>query len=193
MATKKSTATENNPKNPEIPKTSGESIQVLQEATCPTTTGKSTLGYQIGTDDAGEIHLKVTRNSGGGYFSEEWVPFPTIQAVLEGWPAEKPITSQALRVLYRGKSANNPGFLSAVLLAEGLLEPVPGKARVLQACDPGPFLARVAKLRGSSIEATAKPKGKAMVNAKVTAKPKTPPKSRANAPRKKSPPRTKRT
>jgi hypothetical protein len=64
-----------------------------KEANCPTSSGKSILGYQVGTDDSGAIYLKVSSNDGGGFFS-----------------------------------ANTPGFLIAVLCAEGLLEPMPKKA-----------------------------------------------------------------
>ena len=43
-------------------------IQVLKTATCPTTSGKSQLGYEIGTDESGGIHLHITSND-GGFFS----------------------------------------------------------------------------------------------------------------------------
>ena len=51
MPEKKSTATDKNPNNPESP------VQLLKESACPTSSGKSTLTYQVGTDDSGAIHL----------------------------------------------------------------------------------------------------------------------------------------
>jgi hypothetical protein len=64
MATKKSTAAKINPKTPETP------VQILKEGTCPTSSGKSNLGYQIGGDDSGAIQLRVASNDGGGFFSK---------------------------------------------------------------------------------------------------------------------------
>ncbi len=129
MARKKSPATKINPKKPEYP------VQVLKEDTCPTSSGKSTLTYQVGVDESGATHLKVSGNDGGGFWSAEWVSFTGIQAALTEWPEDQGITSMTFRKIFRGKSANTPGFLIAVLVAEGLLEPMPGKSRVHQARD----------------------------------------------------------
>ena len=161
MATKKSPSTKNNPQNPNNPKTL---IQILKEATCPTSTGKSTLGYQIQIDEAGDIFIAVTSNSGGGFFTVgEQIAYRDLRAALDSWPDDQALTSMALRKLYKGKSANNPGFLCAVLVAEGLLAPVSGKTRVQQVCDPGPFLAQVKELKATAAGASpgAKPKAEA--------------------------------
>jgi len=49
------------------PTQSAESpINVIKEATCPTSTGKSTLGYLVGIDDKGDALFKLTMVSGGG-------------------------------------------------------------------------------------------------------------------------------
>lgn len=53
----------------------------------------------------------------------------------------------ALRPLSRGKSANDAGFTTAVLLAEGFLEKVPGKSRVHQAINPKLFKTKVEALK----------------------------------------------
>lgn len=162
MASKSTTVkTNNNTEN---------SVQILKEAICPTSNGKSTLGYQVGSDDSGEIYLKLTSNSGGGFFSSEWISYSAIQKALKAWPADQPITSMALRSLSRGKSANNAGFLCAVLVAEGLLEPVPGKTRVHQLADPSDFLASVSG--GASKKPAAKAKGKTQARSKAKAAPK---------------------
>ena len=124
MPAKKSPATDKTPNNPENP------IQVLKEATCPTSSGKSTLGYQIGADNTEAIHLKVSSNDGGGFFSNEWVALADIQTALQTWPEDQGITSMTFRKIFRGKSANTPGFLIAILVAAGLLEPMEGKSRV---------------------------------------------------------------
>jgi hypothetical protein len=74
-------------------------------------------------------------------FSPEWVSFTNIQAALSEWPDAQGITSMTFGETLRGKSANTPGFLIAVLVAEGVLETVPDKKRLHQACDPAAFLA----------------------------------------------------
>jgi hypothetical protein len=187
MATKKSPATKKNPENPQNP------VQILKEATCPTSSGKSILGYQVGTDDSGAIFLKVTSNDGGGFFSNEWIAFTDIQAAIEAWPEDQGITSMTFRKIFRGKSANTPGFLVAVLCAEGIIEPMADKKRVHQACDPTAFLDSVEVLlkeagitTGKKSAATATPtvktvpKAKAKSPSKATAKTaKTPRKSPA--------------
>jgi hypothetical protein len=86
--------------------------------------------------------------------------------------------------LFRGKSSNNPGFLTAVLVAEGLLEPIEDKKRVHRACDPARFLDTVEELRRKAGTPTnkpaAKPKAKtpASKKAKATPKAKTPRKTK---------------
>ena len=87
MATKKSPTVKLNPDNPENP------VQVLKEGTCPTSSGNSTLGYQVGIDEGGSIHLKVASNDGGGFFSNEWIAFNDIQTALAEWPEDQGVTS----------------------------------------------------------------------------------------------------
>jgi hypothetical protein len=70
MATKKPTATKISPKNPETP------VQVLKEGTCPTSSGKSTLSYNIGIDDTGVIQLRVTSDRAAGVYRFERLNLP---------------------------------------------------------------------------------------------------------------------
>jgi hypothetical protein len=130
-------------------KSTESGFTLLKEATCPTSTGKSTLGYQIGIDEEGDLQFKLTSNTGGGHFTSSWISFKDVQAALKAWPDDQPVTSMALRPLSRGKSANDAGFATAVLVAEGLLVKVPGKSRVHEAIDPSEFTAIVNKLKAS--------------------------------------------
>ncbi len=159
-------------------------IRVIKEATCLTTSGKSTLGYQIGDDPEGDIHFQVTTNDGGGFFSIEWVTLSAIQEAIETWPDDQPITSMAFRKIFRGKSANNAGFLVAVLLAERSLEPIGERKRVHHICDPAPFLAQIEALQGSTRRKSPARKAKASPKAKAPAK--------RPSSRKKSPARSKK-
>ncbi|WP_207796445.1 hypothetical protein [Pseudohalioglobus lutimaris] len=170
--------------------TADSPITILKEATCPTNTGKSTLGYQIGTNEKGIVQLKLTSNSGGGHFSSSWISFSDVQAALKAWPQDQPITSMALRPLSRGKSANDAGFACAVLVAEGFLEKITGKSRVHQAIDPKLFKAKVEALKGGGSMPTTNPeetsarKHRVPAKAKASAKAKPTPEAKAKSPRK---------
>jgi hypothetical protein len=144
-----------------------DSIRVIREATCPTSSGKSTLTYQVGKDDSGAIFVKVSGNDGGGFWSPEWVPYKSIEQAITEWPVDQGITSMAFRKIFRGKSANTPGFLVAILCAERLLEPMGDKKRVHQACDPATFLASLEELQQATGK---KPATKAKTPAKAKSK-----------------------
>ena len=123
---------------------STDEIRILKKATCPTLSGKSTLTYHIGCTPDDKIHLRVFGNNGGGFFSQEWVPLAAIQQALSKRPED--ITSVVLYGLFRGKSANTPGFLLAVLKAEKLIQPIKGKRRKHALGDSKDLQARIAKL-----------------------------------------------
>jgi hypothetical protein len=127
-------------------------IRVLKIGSCPSLTGKSTLTYQIGCTAESEVHLRVADNSGGGFFSDEWVPFATIQEAFDKQPKERPIISLILYPLFQGRSLNTPAFLLAVLKAEGLVKPLGDKKRGYERVDPAEFMAEIKKLMNSSID-----------------------------------------
>jgi hypothetical protein len=164
-------------------KKSDAAIQVLKEDTCPASSGKSTLGYQVGIDDTGAIQLRVSSNDGGGFFSNEWISYADIQVAINDWPEDQGISSMAFRKAYIGLSSNSPGFLVAILCALELLEPMPGKSRVHQACDPSTFLASVEQLRKEAGGTSGK-RPAAKAKAKPKAKAKAAPKAKARTPRK---------
>lgn len=153
-----------------------QSINIIKESTCPTSTGKSTLGYQVGVDEGGGVLFKLTSNSGGGNFTSSWISLSAVWEALKAWPEDRGITSMALRSLSRGKSANDAGFAIAVLVAEGLLHRINGKSRVHEAVDAEEFTARVDALRsGGGNKPGRKPrtKAKAPAKKKAAAKPAT--------------------
>ena len=123
--------------------------RIIKIATCPTCSGKATLTYNFGCSDEKQIYIRVVANSGGGFFSEEWVKLSDIQAALDGAPF--PITSFPLIKLFLGKSVNTPGFLLAVLKHEGLVKLLEGKIRGYEKLDPAPFMIELEKLVGSDL------------------------------------------
>ena len=129
-----------------------DSIRVLKKATCKTLSGKSTLTYHVGADPDDEIHVRITKNvGGGGFFSNEWIAMKDIQAVMEEHPVGTPVTSFILFPLFKGRSVNTPAFLLAALTHEKLMYPMKGKKRSLEpAVD---FTEKVTKLMASKATA----------------------------------------
>ena len=128
------------PKPPEIP-----AIILLRKGSCKSLEGRGTLDYELGHSDSKSLYWRISQNSGGGFFSNEWIPFSAIRSALESWSADTPLTSLALRGLFKGKSANNPSFLLATLLAEGVVKALEGKRRQYTLTDIPAFLKSVSK------------------------------------------------
>lgn len=84
--------------------------------------GKGEVNYQVTSDmDRRDLHIQITGNAGGGYFSREKVPFHAIEACLAGMDAHQPFPSSAFKQAFSGRSSNNSGFMVAILRAEGLI------------------------------------------------------------------------
>ena len=158
-----------------------DTMRVLATGTCDTLTGSSRLTYHIGSLPDGEIYLRVHSNTGGGFFSQEWIALQDILTALKKRPDGRPITSILLMPLYRGRSANTPGFLLSVLLHEKLVRSLQGKLRRHELGDPSVFTAKVDKLL-SGAEGKAKPAKTAGKPARSTTRKK----PAAASPRKKS-------
>lgn len=91
------------------------------------------MHYRILTDHQHkELFLMMVDNEGSGYFSREVVPFGKVEHCLTAAVNPKAMPATAFRAAFIGKSANNPGFLVAILRAEGLLSAVPGKVHLHQ-------------------------------------------------------------
>ena len=59
-------------------------------------------------DQDNEIHVRIIKNTGGGFYSPESVRLSDIQSVLEEHPEGTPVTSFMLQPLFHGKSVNTP-------------------------------------------------------------------------------------
>ena len=128
-------------------------MKVLKTSSCKTLSGKSTLTYQLGCTPESVIHLRITKNSGGGFFSDEWVKYEDIQAVLKERAKDSPIMSHFISPLLKGKSSNTSGFIMAVLSHLKLIRPLPKKKRLHELLDAKPFLDTVDKLTASDVKA----------------------------------------
>jgi hypothetical protein len=128
-------------------KTDDADIRVLKAGSCPSLSGKSKLGYEIGCNPAAEIYLRIAKNSGKGYYSGAWVAWDKLHQVL-GKPGGKPITFNTLGPIFQGKSINTAGFLLAVLKHEGLVQPSEAYRRCYERLDPATFLGEIQALTG---------------------------------------------
>jgi len=142
-------------------------VRVLKNGSCPNLSGKSTLSYRVGVNEAGEIMLQLVGNSNPGCFNNEWVKYADVQVLLAKEDQGKAITSFTLVPLYRGKSTNSPSFLFAVLKQEGLVQLSEAKKRCYDRCSDAAFLASIGKLIDGKGTATDQaPKAKAGKNNK---------------------------
>ena len=141
-------------------------VRIIKKGTCPTLSGKSTLTYHWGSSPDNAVLLRVSANTGGGYFSQEWVSLEAIRTALGKQPEN--LSAVALFPLFRGKSVNTPGYLLAVLKHEKLVEAVKGKQRRFQMAGEEVFEEKVQQLMSStSKRATAKKKRSSRPKAKA--------------------------
>ena len=126
-------------------KTDDLSPKIILTSKCPTVSNKSTLTYNVGSDDEDNIFIRVFSNSGGGYFSNEWVSLDKIMSILQDATDDNPITSINLIPLFKGQSSNTPGFLLAALLNEGVLALFEDKKRSYVFSGVDKFMAKIAK------------------------------------------------
>ena len=132
------------------------SMRIIQKATTDTISGKSKLEYHIGVTPDGEIHFRIHGNTGGGFFSQEWISLKDILDVFDENPEGQPISSIVLQSLFKGKSVNTPAFLLAALANEKLVRVMKGKKRGHIVMDPEDFTSRIEKLISSGAEVKTK-------------------------------------
>jgi len=70
-------------------------------------------------DEDGELYLRLSGNDGGGLHSKNWVQLEIIIRILDE-QGEKPFKSTVLKSVFTSSSANNPGFLAAILRANDI-------------------------------------------------------------------------
>lgn len=90
---------------------------------------QGSIAYSVLRDaDSHDAHICLLSNDAGGYHSQEAVPFSAIKACIDGVSDQHPIPAKIFKGAFHGRSANNSGFLVAVLRHEGLLQPAPDAA-----------------------------------------------------------------
>ena len=128
------------------------SIRILKVATCPSLSGKSTLTYHIGCNEKSKILFRIANNTGGGFFSKEWIALDTILNIFDQQPDNKPIVSLLLYPLFQGKSLNTPAFLLAVLKQEVLVCQLQDHPKHYERLPSDTFMTEIEKLIQSKVD-----------------------------------------
>ncbi|MCK5098364.1 MAG: hypothetical protein KAR45_09685 [Desulfobacteraceae bacterium] len=108
-------------------------IRVLYSAECCklTTRGKGNLQYEIGfRDDSDESFIRIVSSGSSGAFSKGWVAITDIKKIVDNVD-EGGCRALILQDLHKGKSANNHGFLGAVLKHLGVFTTEPDQPTIL--------------------------------------------------------------
>lgn len=135
-------------------------FRILKIDTCLSMSERSTLTYHVGCmrrndspdGDIVALYIRVYGNSAGGLFSNDWIALEVIQRQFDEAMGKLPITARLLDPLYRGKSANSPAFLFAVLKGAGLVRLVKDTKRLFERVDPGVFIAEAQALMASGVD-----------------------------------------
>ncbi len=142
-----------------ISRTVNEELRVLKMSSCPSLSGKSKLQYEIGCGPAADLWVRISKNTGTGYFSKDWVAWDRLRAVLDK-NAGKPITCHTLGPLFKGQSVNTAGFLLAALKHEGLVQAMEDKPRCYELLDATAFFAELQALMDSPVVSPGKARSK---------------------------------
>ncbi len=95
--------------------TKSQTIRIIYRGECPKLSprGQGILSYEFGVN--GEIFIRIAANSQGGTCSFEWIPLKTLEDLLEN--NKEDFSAVFFRNVFISKSANNHGYLAAILKA----------------------------------------------------------------------------
>ena len=125
-------------------------FNVLKLSSCKALSGNGEISHQLSLSDKKELHNRIKANTGGGYFSDEYVPLGEIERILLSQPDTERLASVALQSIFKGKSVDTPAFLMAALRNEGFVKPIGELKRYHQCLDAKSFKALVKKLQKSA-------------------------------------------
>jgi len=127
---------------------------ILKTSSCEALSGNGTIGYELSLDNKKALHIRITSNTGGGYFSDELIAMAAIENILFSLADDERLASTALQPLFKGKSVNTPAFLMAALRNEGFVKPIGELKRYHQCLDAKSFKALIKKLQKLSASST---------------------------------------
>lgn len=120
---------------------------ILRTSSCQALSGNGEIGYEFSLDNKKALHIRITSNTGSGFFSNESIAMADIEHILFSQPDPSRLTSVALQPLFKGKSVNTPAFLMAALRNEGFVKPIGELKRFHQCIDAKSFKALIKKLQ----------------------------------------------
>lgn len=123
-------------------------IRVLLVEACPSLSHRSTLTFQVGVHNDDSLALRLVANTARGRFSDDWVAWPDVAALM---PADEALTCSTLQPLFAGKSINTGGFMLAVLRHLGVVQAGAEGSRSYVAMDTSAFLARCRELMEAKV------------------------------------------
>jgi hypothetical protein len=148
-------------------------VRILKSASCPSLSGKSTLTYHVGCTGDADVRLRVFANSGGGFFSNEWIGLTAIEQAFTKVPSGIAVTAHVLLPLFQGKSANSTGFMFAALKSIGMVRSVKD-TKSYERSDAKGLLEEVKALLASGVNLKVEEKVAKVTQVKVTPEKSTP-------------------
>lgn len=127
---------------------------VLKTSSCKALSGNGEISYQLSLSDKKELHIRIKANTGGGYFSDEYVSLGEIERILFSQSDTERLASVALQPIFKGKSVNTPAFLMAALRNEGFVKPIGELKRYHQCIDAKSFKALIKKPQKLTMSST---------------------------------------
>ena len=114
------TPMKNSKQNPQATPTD-PTFKTLKLSTCRALSGNGEIGYELALDNKKGLHIRITSNTGGDYFSDEYVALAEISTALLSQTVASRLTSVALQPLFKDKSVNTPVFLWPPFVRRGLV------------------------------------------------------------------------
>jgi len=127
---------------------------ILKTSTCKALSSDARITYELAYDDKKSLHIRIMSNSGGGFFSDEWVSLSDIREAFKSSAGDGRISASMLFTLFKGKSVNTPGYILASLKFEGFIKPIDGLTRFYEAIDDKSFNALIKKLQKLAVSST---------------------------------------
>lgn len=109
---------------------SATKIRIVYQGECSklTARGKGRLSYELGVESK-EQFIRIAGNSQGGTFSFEWISLQSLETLLEN--PDPNFTAVLFKQVFVGRSANNHGYLAAILREENVIAHDPQQANQL--------------------------------------------------------------
>lgn len=131
-------------------------VRIVFQGQCPklTARGKGLLGYDLGIDDTNGNHfLRISSNAQGGTCSFEWIQLSVVESILaKRDEKDKPFSAVTFKKAYVRRSANNHGYLAAILKAERVISSFPEKPIHLSYLSFDAIKAKIIKLSAEKTE-----------------------------------------